>query len=111
MDRDPVRELAKLGGQAIKAGDHEASIRQASAGDGRCRPSGGPHHGSAARVDADHELGRMSRCARQHRTPVAGTQVHRHRRVGAGGLGQLTDVDLGEPMTDLNLHARMIIRQ
>ncbi len=53
----------------------------------------------------------MSRCPSQNGAPVAGTQVHRHRRVGAGGLGQLTDVDLAETTTDLNLHARMIIRQ
>lgn len=110
MDRDSVRELAELGWQALEGRDHEVSIRQASPGRGRCRLTGSSHHRVAARIDAEHELTGMSRCARQHRASVAGAQVYRHRRVGAGGLGQLTDVDLAETMTDLNLHSRMIIR-
>ena len=109
MDRDSVRVLAEPGRQALEGRDHEASVRQASPGRRRCRLSRGPHHRVAARIDAEHELSRMSRCARQNRASVAGAQVHRHRRVGAGGFGQLTDVDLAETMTDLQLHRQMII--
>jgi hypothetical protein len=111
MDRDQVCVLAQLGGKGLEPGDDEASVGHAPARCGMGSSPGDPHHCRAARVDADHELAGMSRCASQHRPPVAGTQVQCHRHVGGGGLGQLTDVDLAETMTDLNLHRQMIIRQ
>ena len=51
----------------------------------------------------------MSRCASKDGPTVAGAQVHRYRGVRGGGIGQLTDVDLAETMTDLQLHRQMII--
>jgi hypothetical protein len=110
MDRDQVRKRAQLGGQKLKAGYEEARIRHAAASQGSGGSPRRPHHAGAARINTQHELVWVTRRASKDCPAVAGAQVHRHRGVRGGGIGQLTDIDLAETMTDLQLHRQMIIR-
>jgi len=110
MDAGEVRKRAQLGGQELEAGHEEARIGQPPASEGSGGSPRRTHHAGAARIDAQHELVGMSRCASKDGPTVAGAQVHRHRGVRGGSIGQLTDVDLAETMTDLQLHRQMIIR-
>ena len=110
VDGDQDRKRAQLGGKELEAGYEEARIRHPAASHGSGGSARRPYHADAARIDAQHELLGMSRCASKDGPTVAGAQVHRHRGVRGGGIGQLTDVDLAETMTDLQLHRQMIIR-
>jgi len=109
MDGDQVRKRAQLGGQELEAGNEEARVGHPPANRGSGGSPRRPYHTGAARIDAQHELVGMSRCASKDGPTVAGAQVHRYRGVRGGGIGQLTDVDLAETMTDLQLHRQMII--
>jgi len=62
-----------------------------------------------AGVDAQDESVAVSRGVSQNEAAVAGPQVHRHRGVGRGEIGQLTDVHLGQAASGEQSHAEIIL--